>query len=146
MVAVDSTAVQHISIGDSEPVKNRICILSAVEKEAAMVVFKTTLAVDNAVLRAVFTTDGDHFSFEVNIAVTIAGIGAIPNNNNIPLVRIVNRRLDVVEIRLPIVIDVDYLCLTRDGSAEGGQANKSKNQFTHLNTLLKGPVSDSILP
>ncbi|MCJ7728705.1 MAG: hypothetical protein MUO27_02320 [Sedimentisphaerales bacterium] len=98
-----------------------------------------------AVGGAIFAADSNGLAFEINIAVASACIYAIGCNYRIAVIGIIYCHLNVVKIRRTVVIDSNYSGLAGNGSAEGGQANKSKNQFTHLNTLLKGFSSGNIL-
>jgi hypothetical protein len=99
-----------------------------------------------AVGGAIFAADSNGLASEINIPVPLPRISAVRNDHHIPVVRIIDSRLDIVKIRRTVVIDSNYSGLAGNGSAEGGQANKSKNQFTHLYTLLKGFSSGNILP
>ena len=57
------------------------------------------------------TADGDGFTKKIDVAVAIAGICARLDFDNIAVSGIVDSCLNVIEIRLPIVIDGDYSCL-----------------------------------
>jgi hypothetical protein len=74
------------------------------------------LAVNNAVGGSIFAAEGNGLAFEVNIPVAVAAICPVSNKNCITIVGIINRRLDVVEICRPIVINVDISAHTGCGA------------------------------
>jgi hypothetical protein len=53
------------------------------------------------------TPNGYSFPFEVNITVARTGICAFSNNNSIAIISSIYRRLDVIEICRPVIVNVD---------------------------------------
>ena len=64
---------------------------------------------DNVWIVRVCTADGDGFALEIDIPVAISGVCAGIDHDGIAMIRIVDCRLDVTEIRWSIIIDVDDL-------------------------------------
>jgi hypothetical protein len=90
-----------------------ICIFVVMKIKTSMLLFYSTIAVNNRgshnvwVIR-VDTSDGDGLAVEINITVTIAGICAGIDCDDITIISGVYSSLNVIEIRRAIVIDVDY--------------------------------------
>jgi hypothetical protein len=92
-----------------------------------------SLAINNTRFWAIFTSHSNVFALKVNISVAWPCVSAISDNNCVAVVGVIYCRLDVVKICRAIVINGDYSCLAHCRE----QTNKGKNQFVHLNILLK---------
>jgi hypothetical protein len=67
------------------------------------------------------------------VDVDVFRVCTLRNENCISIVRIVNRRLDIVEVGWATIIDSDYSGLAGNSQNKTG---KDKNQFIHISTLL----------
>jgi hypothetical protein len=90
-----------------KPVQHRVRPFTTVEVKPQVLVAIAALAVDNTVSGAILAAEGNGLAFEINIPVAVAAVGPVSNKNRITIVGIINRRLDVVEIRRIVVINGD---------------------------------------
>jgi hypothetical protein len=84
------------------------------ENKTAVAVSVCGIAVDDTGLRPILATHRNGFASKINIAITIATISAGLNYHDILIISVVDRCLDVIEIRWGIVIDGDCACCTRN--------------------------------
>jgi hypothetical protein len=88
-----------MSISNLETLEDRIGIFVGMKVEASMGIVFESLAVYNTRLRAFFTFDGYRLAIEVDIAVSLTGIGAGGDKYYIAIVAVINRHLNGCIVR-----------------------------------------------
>jgi hypothetical protein len=110
---VNAAATNAIAIGDGKASQCRVLRLTPTEIESTVWFCFGAPAVnygmrDDGRIVRIYTPYGDRLSFEIDVAVAVAGVSTVSYNYGIPVIGVVDCRLNVVKIRGAIIIDGDY--------------------------------------
>jgi hypothetical protein len=122
--AGDSTAARiNQEANNRQSIYHRVSLSLQAQGESAM--SGDMLAVDNRRRHDVWVVGvcaahGEAFALEGDVAIAIAGVGAIGDNYFVTVIGIVNRGLNIVEICRTVVVDSDSSRLRANNKNQAG--------------------------